>query len=770
MLAKPLARFRNLPAKCQVMIAASIFGAMVFSLVGVVLTMNDLRKIEAHVEAASRQQTELISTLSVDALIAEDRPRLQGLIDGLKKLDSGLVMIGVLNQQGEMLASWDQSQGVDRLVVAAEKINHEGQELGTLATSWNYEHFAVPIVKAKAKSVAVAFGIFALFIGALGVALQCYLISPLAYLERKIRIAADPTAPKVHSRKFVARELRQIDRSLDNTAQVLAEKTEALTKLSSERARAEDAEAAAQAKMDFLSLMSHEIRTPLGAMMGFGKLLESADLNEEERGLLGNLNSSGDFLLRVINDILDLSKIEANGIEFESLPLDPNGLLRDIERMIGLLAGKKGVELSVNCIGLDGKQVHGDQHRITQVLMNLAGNAIKFTEEGEVRIIAEGLEVLSTPDGETARVRFSVADTGIGMTQQQCEQIFAPFSQADSSVTRRFGGTGLGLSVSNQLVEGMGGDLSVVSDPGEGSTFSFELTMPIEDAVTKIPKKVRVDLPYHGNGELRILVAEDEAVNRILIEKIFAHLGHQVEFVTDGPACIDRLKRGIDMDVLFVDLHMPEPGGMEIARRLRGGEFGLAGRELKLAIMSADVLAENEGRELGVDAFIPKPIDQTKLEEFLRLAAQSTPPGEVGAVAPAATTAQPMKILVVEDQELNRQLLTRILGRYNTEVFHASDGIDCMEFLDDQPQIDAILLDQRMPRMDGASVAREIRGGALEGREGIPIAFVSAEVREQIDLKGLAIEDFIPKPIDLDKLEGFLKKVRPDIDQVALEN
>ena len=701
--------FCSLTATSQVIIGASVVATLTTLTVGFFLGWNELDEIQSRVEATSRGQTELIGKLSIDAIITQDRPALQTLVDGLQTLDSGLESIKISNQDGMVLASWSAPKKDHRLVYCSQSINYVGQSFGSIDTSWRYSHFAAPLIQAKVRSTVITLLVLLALIAGLAVLLHYYLIRPLAYFEKRIRSVGDPTVASRHFPTIVSRELRSINQTLDDASIVLSEKAQAEAEMLTERARAEDAEAAAQAKMDFLSHMSHEIRTPLGAMMGFGQLLKSADLNTEERGFLTNLNSSGSLLLQVINDILDLSKIEAEGITYEARPINPKRLVEEVKGTTSSLALMQGVRLVSQTSDLDGLQVLGDELRIKQVLMNLVGNAIKFTDEGEVRLRVESLALIPSPDvsGQSlARLKFEVTDTGIGMSEEQIEGIFAPFSQADSTVTRRFGGTGLGLSVSSRMVEGMGGKLCVTSELGKGSVFYFELSLPIVEVSAEQPveQPLAVAQPLEkaevGASGLRIVVAEDHQENRVLFEKVFSNLGCQVELLEDGEACFTRLQKGIDFDALFVDLNMPLIGGWEIIRSLRGGEFGKKGEELKLAIISGDVFAEDKGKEAGVDAFISKPIDLPSLQKFLKEVSDQ----KVKAQQVAKRSKKPqaggrrLRVLVVEDQAVNRSLMEELLSREGVETFFAKDGADCLEFLGTQPNVDGILMDWRMPR------------------------------------------------------------------------
>ena len=743
--------FRQLPAKWQLGLGASIIGGFGIAIIGSSAIYYDLSKVEVRVQESGRQQAELVSTLSLDALIAEDRPALQTIVDGLRLLDSGLAKIYLANEEGEILAEWASPDVAEDLIEVTDKITYLGRDFGLLQMAWDRKHFTQPILESKLRLLGlVSLALLGIILG-IGILLQRYIIAPLEYLEKKVKSVAHGDRLPEKTAFLMARELRSLDESLDQTATVLEEKAQSEARVIQEQTRAENAEAAAKAKMDFLSLMSHEIRTPLGAMIGFAELLKSANLKSDERKLLNNINNSGDFLLRIINDILDLSKIESKGIELVASPFDPGEVCREIESNLGALAEAKGILLAVDCDKLTGKRLIGDRHRLKQVLMNMVGNAIKFTTQGGVLVRVEGVGDVGTSDN--ARIRFEVSDSGIGMTAEQAGKIFDPFSQADSTITRRFGGTGLGLSVAKHLVTLMGGSIGLDSSPDEGSTFSFELLLPIAEISDEIqdPKPAEVTL----DPGMRILVAEDEEVNRILVERIFANMGLSVDFVENGRVCQEKLTEGINYDVIFLDLHMPHVGGMVIAKELREGVYGEAGKAVSLAIMSADVLAKEEGEECGVDMFISKPIDFEKLRQYL------------GSVKPGIPAS--IRALVVEDQPVNRLLLGQMLERIGVDVKFAEHGQECLDMLATEPAPDALFLDLRMPVMDGWTAAEKIRAGEVDrALTTLPIAVVSAEYLAKEDASNLGVQEVLPKPVDVAKLEAFVKRVRDSRSEIAL--
>jgi signal transduction histidine kinase len=368
----------------------------------------------------------------------------------------------------------------------------------------------------------------------------------------------------------------------------------------------EAAQAASLAKGRFLAAMSHEIRTPLNGVMGLAELLEGTPLDAEQRSWVATMRQSGQLLLSVLNGILDFSKIEAGRLTLENVGLDLPELVRDVERLFRPLAREKRVALRSEVEPGVPSNVLGDPVRLRQVLANLVSNALKFTAVGEVTIwvrVAGGA-------GAAARVRFSVQDTGIGMTATDRSKLFQPFSQADSSTTRRFGGTGLGLAISQAIVGAMGSSIEVESAPGKGSIFSFEVVL--------IPtvRLVQAEPEAHPSVTGRVLLAEDNDVNALVAGEMLRRLGLEVVRVADGRAAVLAAGAG-RFDLVLMDLHMPELDGLEATAEIRRAERG---PRLPIVALTADVLPEDQARCLagGMDDFLAKPFRHSDLDSLLR--------------------------------------------------------------------------------------------------------------------------------------------------------
>jgi PAS domain S-box-containing protein len=507
---------------------------------------------------------------------------------------------------------------------------------------------------------------------------------------------------------------------------------------SNELATARDAAMeSSRLKSDFLATMSHEIRTPMNGVIGLTGLLLNTRLDERQRQYAEGVQSAGEALLAIINDILDFSKIEAGKLELEVIDFD---LVQVIEEAAGLVAQgahRKGLELVVSCATDLPSAVRGDPARVRQVLLNLASNAVKFTPEGEVVIRAAVV-----PGGaEEVSVRFEVVDTGIGIADADRQRLFEPFSQADASTTRRFGGTGLGLVISRRLVAAMGGELGFESVPGRGSTFWF--TVPLRRQVGGGAPASPLPPPARG---LRVLVVDDNATNRLILRDQLQAWGLHCDLAVDGTGALALLQQartaGEPYDVALLDACMPGMDGYELARRVSGDPT--LERTRLVLLTSATTLGRGGSAGTRIAACLSKPVRLSQLSEALVASPAASRAPTFPTEPPAETRGH---VLVVEDNTSNQLVavgVLRLLG-YRADV--ASDGAEALEALG-RADYDAILMDCQMPEMDGYTATGEIRRREGAARHTPVIAMTAgASDADRDRCLGAGMDDFLTKPV-----------------------
>ena len=543
---------------------------------------------------------------------------------------------------------------------------------------------------------------------------------------------------------------RMIRGQRDQQAQLVSRNVELL-------AAKERAEEADSAKRDFLAVMSHEMRTPLNGILPVADLLADTELDRMQREHLRTIRASADHLLTLVNDVLDFSKIEAGKLELESAPFELRELLGETIQTLAGRAAELGLELNFHVKPEVPDGLIGDSVRVRQVIMNLVGNALKFTHEGEVSVLVS----IASEDDQGVVLEFRVRDTGIGIAPQAMEKLFTAFSQADQSTTRRYGGSGLGLAITKRLVEAMGGNIRVESVVSEGSTFIFTARFPLAEVDYELT--VWNDLP-----RARVLAVDDNATNRMILRDLLQSWRMKVDEADRGSSGLAALRAAVDegepFDLLITDMMMPDLDGFGLAQQVRDDPRL---RDLKIVMLTSalrpgDVQA---AQSLGFAALLAKPIRQAILmdtiAEAFGMRRRSKHTQHIDAANIPAQ--RPLQILLAEDNATNQRVARLNLESWGHTVIVANNGVEALDRLGDA-RFDLILMDSQMPTMNGLEATAAIRR-----REGpsqrVPIIAMTANVvkgfREECLAAGM--NGYVSKPIRREELVREMVRVIPDL-------
>jgi signal transduction histidine kinase/DNA-binding response OmpR family regulator len=737
-----------------------------------VLAYYPRREERAQMAAAEQRASSTAQMLALAVGVGfelNDYGAIKGALDWAKQ-DPALAYALVLDSSGAVFATYNPKglsvgtavpgapssvRNTGAVLEAVAPISIRGHSHGALVLGTSLSPTREAITRLRVTSIAV--GLAALLCGALVAFYGADRITrPLTDLRR----AADAIAAgryEVEVRGGSGDEVGALASALRTMVERVREAVAQLTTQAKELTLARDGAAAAnRAKSSFLANMSHEIRTPMNAVLGFTELVLDTELTAEQRRSLELVHSSSEALLTILNDILDYSKIEAEHLKLESIPFDLPKVIHATATLLAVRAREKHLELIVDVPPDVPHLVRGDPTRLRQVLVNLIGNAVKFTETGEVAASASVVE----RDTNRALVQFRVRDTGIGISADAQTDIFQEFTQADASMTRRFGGTGLGLAISLRLARLMGGELTVTSEVGRGSEFSFTLGFPLEASAPATVVRGRV-ASLSGR---RLLVVDDNETNRRILRDMLGAEGIAVQEARGAEAGLEALRRakgeGVPYDLVILDAQMPERDGFQLAADVRA-DPEIADTRL-LMLTSAGQRGDGERcRQLGVQAYLTKPIARADLIEAVGivLVAASSTGGARDVITrhSIAESRHTLRILLAEDNLVNQQVAMAMLVKRGHQVDVVGNGREAVDAITARAY-DLVLMDIQMPEMDGFEATAVIR--ALPRGRTLPIIALTAHAlagdRERCLAAGM--NGYLTKPFKAHELFAAVER------------
>jgi len=787
--------FRNAPIQKKIVAIILLTSGLVLAGSSIVFVINEAVSFRSDARKALESTANVIGNNSVAAVMFKDHHVAEESLAGLQNNESILAAY-LLTGDNEVLASYVSAKASpgelpSGMPLAADQGGVvSGRTLDSLrenAPSWNFhaidavspimiqgQRAGTVVLRAsfrelgnRMKRYFVLSGLILLcsIFGAylLSLCLAAEISRPIMELARTMKDVSNEQNFGLRCESRSGDEIGELVEGFNKMLALIQARDEKLLRHREELVRARDtAEAASVAKSQFLAKMSHEIRTPMNGILGMTDLLLQGSMPGEQRRSVEIIRRSGETLLEIINDILDFSRIEAGRMELDDTPFDLGEIVEEVIELLSQHAQPKGIELASEIAPEIPSALRGDPGRLRQILVNLVGNAVKFTERGEV-VVRASLEVR---DDAAIIVRFSVRDTGIGIPVVMQARIFDAFTQADGSTTRKFGGTGLGLTISRQLVEMMGGTIRVESEPGKGSDFIFTIPLHIMERADLRPSISRSDL----NG-LKVLVVDDNRTNREILEKQLSIWGMQPRGAGGGGEALSLLRAAASesspFDLAILDYNMPDIDGLQLAERIKS-EPSISGVRLVL-LSSVGVRGDGQrARETGISGYLTKPVRRDVLHESIEAVMGVLDPASEGTIVTRYTATEKRRkiegrILLVEDNPANQEVTLGMLSFLGCRADVAGNGQEGLDAIAAR-EYDLVLMDCHMPVLDGYAATRSIRVREREtGAKRLAVVALTANAMQGDSDSCLTagMDDYLCKPFTIRKLGDVVAKWLP---------